>query len=556
MMESAQRENRRLPLWAAGLSLLIVCLLQFWRPCFFLTDDSFALAFPVLVESGHAMKNGLDPATSEFIFGGGYSLKIDSMFTPNRHPLAMLVSLLAGTGLENGMVDLLCLANLCLASAGMVVLLNQARRRKLCGVGNGTILFLALSYTWSGFSLLLGSSGFWYLFDVAALPWLFAGLLLPSMGGGILLMVAAIFHALVGGYPSCSFFSFVLAGSGAVALCGVQRRWQPLARMAAASLIGLLLALPWLLPALAALSESTRAGAIDPAIASEKSMPVAVLIGSFFLSSISMIFGSFELFGIKAHAYALASCAASWLVLAAIVPRRRNRIWDIYLGVAAVSLAILISRPEWLAAVFFHLPLVSSMRWPYKEVFLFLFVLHLWAAKGSLLDPKWTAMLAMVGTIFFLVPFITFGAPSLSAPSKSRELVLSGRAADFWAKVRPMMDPSTKIVPVMADDLLYDIPVYLKTPGPLLGSHNFPALFRIPSWSGYSATMPRKIFARKPGAANVFGVYSMSDKPQLMAIPGLTLIEMRSLNPLRMVAVESKTGRETKLPAEEYFPAP
>jgi hypothetical protein len=438
----------------------------------------------------------------------------------------------------------------------MAVLLNLARKQKLCGTGNGTILFLALSYTWSGYSLLLGSSGFWYLFDVAALPWLFAGLLLPSMSGGIGLMIAAIFHALVGGYPSCSFFSFVLAGCGAAALCGIQRSWRPLLRMAAASLIGLLLALPWLLPALTALSESTRAGAIDPAIASEKSMPVAVLVGSFFLSSISMIFGSFELFGIKAHAYALASCAGSWLVLAAIVPRRRNRIWDIYLGVAAVSLAVLISRPGWLAGLFFHLPLVSSMRWPYKEVFLFLFVLHLWAARGSLLDPKWTHMLAMVGTIFFLVPFMTFGVPSLSAPSESRELVLSGRAADFWREVRPMLDPDTKIVPVMADDLLYDIPVYLKTPGPLVGSHNFPALFRVPSWSGYSATMPRRIFTRKPGAANVFGVYSLSDKARLMAIPGLTLIEMRSLDPLVMVAVDTTSGKETELPAKKYFPTP
>lgn len=555
-MESAQRENRWLPLWAAGSSVLIAFLLQFWRPCFFLTDDSFGLAFPVLVESGHALKNGLDPAVSEFIFGGGYPLKVDPMFTPNRHPLSMLVSLLAGTGLENAMVDLLCLFNLCLASAGMAVLLNLARRQRLCGTGNGTILFLALSYTWSGFSLLLGSSGFWYLFDVAALPWLFAGLLLPSMSGGILLMTAAVFHALVGGYPSCSFFSFVLAGSGAAALCGVQRRWQPLVRMAAASLLGLLFSLPWLFPALAALSESTRAGAIDPAVASEKSMPVAVLVGSFFLSSISMIFGSFELFGIKAHAYALASCAGSWLVLAAIVPRRSNRIWDIYLGVAAVSLAVLIGRPGWLAELFFHLPLVSSMRWPYKEVFLFLFVLHLWAARGSLLDPKWTHMLAMVGMIFFLAPFMTFGAPSLSAPSESRALVLSGRAADFWEEVQPMLDPGTKIVPVMADGLLYDIPVYLKTPGPLLGSHNFPALFRIPSWSGYSATMPRRIFARKPGAANVFGVYSLSDKPRLMALSGLTLIEMRSLNPLVIVAVDTTTGKEIKLPAEKYFQAP
>src|SRR4051812_19451642 len=111
-MESVQCENRWLPLWAVALSLLIAGLIQFWRPCFFLTDDSFSLGFPVMVESGHALKNGLDSSVSEMIFSGGYQIRNDSMYTPNRHPLGVIVSLLAGTFFENGMIDLLCIFNL------------------------------------------------------------------------------------------------------------------------------------------------------------------------------------------------------------------------------------------------------------------------------------------------------------------------------------------------------------------------------------------------------------------------------------------------------------
>jgi len=556
MMESALLKNRWLPMGAVALSLIIVCVLQFWRPYFFLTDDSFSLAFPILVESGHALKDGGSITVSRFIFGGNYSLANDSMFTPNRHPLAMLVSLLAGTRFENGMVDVLCIFNLCLASAGMMYFLQLARKAGLSGAGNGTLFFLALSYTWSGYTLLLGSSGFWYLFNVAALPWIFAGLLIPSMSWGICVMVAATFHSLVGGYPSCSLYSFILAGGAALFLVKIKGAWQPLLRTAVAFALALLIALPWLLPAFEALSDSTRAGAIDPAIASERAMPFPVLMGSFFLSSIGMVFGSFDLFGVKAHAYGLASCAGAWLVLVAVIPRERNRIWDIFLIVASILLALLIGRPPWLAQILFHVPLVGGFRWPYKEVFLFLFILHLWAARGTLLESKWVPIMGIIGTIFFLCPLVTFGPPSLSAPSHSRDLVLSGKAADFWANAKDTINPSTLIVPVMADEFLYDIPVYLKTPGPLLGSHNFPALFKIPSWSGYSATLSQKLFFREPRAANVFGVYSLSDKARLMAIPSLTLIEMRSLQPLEIVAVESSTGKETKLPAAKYFSLP
>jgi hypothetical protein len=513
---------------AAVLGVLAVfALLQVWRPLFFLTDDTLTLFYPVLAECGRTLAGGGTFWISGCLFGGGYSLAADSMYVGLFHPLVLPLSLLAPLRTGLAVMDLLCLGNLILSATGMVLLLTVLRRRGLASFDGGWVVFAALSYTFSMYALLLGSSGAWYLSNMAALPWMILSLFLGGWRGALLL-AAAVFHAIVGGYPSCTIYSGLLLGILAVWKAARDRSPGPVLLAAGGGCLGAVLAAPLLWPALTALSDSTRGGALPVEIASEHAMPAAVLLVSAFGSVASAFAGRFELFGVSGHAYALASSPAAWLAVAACWGARRLNGWDRMLIGCGILAALLVSRPAWLGGIIAQVPVLGSLRWPHKEIFLFVFLLHLWLARGSRIDPKWLPRIAAAGTLFFVLPLLWLGPPSLALDgARNRDMVLSGRAAAYWDKVSGLLAPGERIACVMPDGLIGDPVAYSAAPSLLAGIGNFPALYGIPSWSGYSATMPRRIFLREPRAATVHGVFRESDLPGLLAQPGVVALRLR-----------------------------
>ncbi|MFQ3671059.1 MAG: hypothetical protein SNJ84_06340 [Verrucomicrobiia bacterium] len=531
--------------WTGLAALGIAVLLQLWRPCYFLTDDSLRLAWPVLVEQGHARKAGLDPNESQFLFGGGYRLDQDAMFTPNRHPLMAGLSWLAGTRAELLMVEVWCSLHAMVAAAGFAWMAGVFRARTwqggaaLAEAGPWLSGWLGLSYAFNGYTLYLGASGFWYWANVAALPWMVGALWDPNRWRGAVILAAGAWHMAIGGYPGCTVYAGLLVG----ALMGV--RWVT-GNGERVGLVGWWLgagvtaagaAWPWLGSVVLALPESVRGGAIPVEAASEKAMPVVVLVGSWFLSSLSAPLGTFETFGKVAYAYGLAASPMAWFVWCALRGRRGWNGWDgVWLGLAGL-VALLIARPAWLAGLLSDVPILGSLRWPYKEVFLFLFLVHGWMLRGSRMAQDRMVLVVAVGWIFFLFPLVAFGPPTLNEAAEDRAWLRSGRAEAWGERLREAVADTRGLVPALPDWALEDVETYLSVPALPLGSHNYPAYFRVRSASGYSATLPRELFYREPRPFNVYGVFRERDAERLREAGWATVTRVEGEGGARVVVI-------------------
>lgn len=488
------------------------------------------------MESGHARKVGLDPDESQFLFGGGYRLDRDAMFTPNRHPLMAGLSRLAGTEWELAMVDAWCVVQAVVAAVGfvwMALVLGQREWRdgqSLAPAGPWVVGMLALSYTFNGYTLYLGASGFWYWANVAALPWMVGGLWDRNIWRGGAILALGGWHMTVGGYPGCTVYAGLFLGVLAVVRWwnAPGERWTLAGGWAVAGGVAGVAAWPWLGPVVMALPESVRSGPIPVAAAVEKAIPVLVLVGSWFVSVLSVPLGSFETFGVRAYAYGLAACPMAWFFWCALKGERRWNGWDGWIGVLVVLTVLLISRPDWLSRLLLNIPVLGSLRWPYKEVFLFIFALHLWMLRGTRLEPGKAGFVLGVGLIFFLAPLGIFGPPTLNAVEADRGALFSGRAQEWGQRLARAVEGTRGVAAVLPPWALEDVEAYVALPALPLASHNYPAYFRIAAPSGYSATLPLKIFYREPRAANVFGVFREADGEVLRAMgwSTVTLVEV------------------------------
>jgi len=514
----------RLPGWgwllaavAAGWGLLQLC-----RPRFFLTDDTFSLFFPVWVSVGRALREGRPFWICEELFGGGYNLAADAQMIPLWHPVMLGLSLLGDTVLQSWLVEMVALMNLLLAAGGFWYLTGRLEEQGLVGVPVWVRAGLALSWTFSMYALLLGSSGIWYLAHVAALPWMVGAALDLRSGRSAWVMALAVAHSAVGGYPSCFAYSMI-----SLALPLAWRAWKHPAGWLGGPVRGVVFggigALPFLLPALLALDDSVRGGRIPVDIASECRFPLPVLLGSLFAGSLSAQLGEITLFGRQAHAYALGVSAAAGLALLGLLrPPGRWNSWDAVVASGWVLAALLVSRPDWLGQWIQHVPLLGSLRWPHKEMFLAVFWLHLLALRGSWATLRLQAAAAAFGLAVWLLPLALAGMPSLNEHRVSRELYFSGDAARHW---RALLDRESAVTaPAMHAAHLEDLARYPQVPWILLGSHNFPALYSGRSWTGYSATLPHRLFTRQPAMANVYGVLRAEDAALFQSLTGGTVL--------------------------------
>lgn len=528
----ARRDARWIALLAAFLTWMV---LQGVRTRFFLTDDSFTLFFPVWVDFGRKWFEGGNPWVCEWLFGGGYPLMQDSVFLPLLHPFFLVVSLLAVTPLQSWMMDVVCLLNLLLAVWGFEEMLDRLRDRGWARVGRGAGLFLGWSYAFSMYALLLGSSGFWYLANLSALPWLVAAILDRRSLRAVVILALAVLHGLVGGYPSCFLYSMVTVGLLASWLAWHERDGRTFLRNLAGFALGGALGLPFVWTPLWALGESVRSGGIPVDLAGEGRLPWEVALGSVFFSSGSMLLGTYELFGQAAHAYALVSFAGAGLFAVGwIRPRRDWCAWDGFLLAGILGTLLLVTRPDWLGRCIAHIPIFGSLRWPHKEVFLLVFFLHLFAARGSAVPVKGVRLLGFASVLVFVSPLVLVGPPSFNEHSLSRQMYLEGKASRMAEAIRVRMAPGQRVVLSLPDAYPDCAPVHARVPWIFLMSHNFPALWKIPCWSGYSATLPRRVFERNPGMASVYGNIRHSDEAQITPSSGIIALHWDPVAPFEL----------------------
>ena len=156
--------------------LLVFALLQFWRPCFFLSDDNLCDGFPFLTEMGRHLQAGEFPFVSNYLFGGHYDWTRD-VGCLSWHPFYLLPAMLADTWARYWIMDAIALPYLLLTTIGFTILAWQLRTEFKLTICDGWIIFYTLSFIYSTYILMVGSSWLCFLGNQSALPWLTIGIM-------------------------------------------------------------------------------------------------------------------------------------------------------------------------------------------------------------------------------------------------------------------------------------------------------------------------------------------------------------------------------------------
>jgi hypothetical protein len=524
-----------------GLTVFIFALLEFWRPCYFLTDDNFGGGFPLLTGMGQRMIHGQSPFIADDIFGGYYGLLRDpSSFI--WHPFYLLAALLANTPAHFAIMDVAALGFLLVAAAGFTCLAHFLRADLKLPLSDARLVFFTLSYTFSMIVLCTSSSWLNFLGNHSALPWLALGILQPQWRRGLGLVALFSVHGLLGGHLAATVSNSIFLTLFAIGVSACRRSWQPLGQWCAGYALAVLILLPLLIPVSEGFLTADRSAGLAGDVMSRFSFP-AVLVPFSYLLGVMGVFGFFGqlqpghfVFGTTQLFYASAffSCAGAWALFPALLKRGR---WQ---GIERVCLSLVlllvlfVVRPAWLNNILLHLPLLKSMRWPFREILQFQFFLHLFfilrPPGGTLLFQR--IMLAG-GLLIFAGPLFLLPAPTFLPLTLDRELLFSGRSAVYWQRIGQRLAPGTIVVPVADPELVRHHP--FEVPFSLFGAYNFPILFHVPSATGYSVTVPRgQLYLQTPPAMNI-GLFSPDQKAAILAEqPNVAFLTLESVAPLKL----------------------
>jgi hypothetical protein len=529
---------RRLLGHTLAATAVLFVLLEIWRPYFFLTDDNLSVGLPFLTEMGRHLKSGQSPFFSDYLFGGHYNLLRDANYF-SWSPLNFLVSLLADTPGRFAMGDILALLNILLSAAGFVLLAANVRTELRLDLTDGRLLFLTLSFVFSTFILTCGASWGNFLANQAVLPWLALGLWQTTCRSSIGLLTLFLLHESLSGQSAATISNGLILSLFALLMCGHRRNLRPLGCWIAANVATLIVISPILLPALGGFFHSRRGAGLSVELLHLYAMPAA-------LAPISFLFGNFfEMGAYFAHLTApsfflfprlptLLACAAAWCVFPLVCQRRRWTLLEAGCGAIILLLVLCVIRPVAITQVMAHLPILRSMRWPFREILQLLFFFHL-----LLVIRPWTGgtvfqnRIACVSLALFTLPLFFTKPLSLNPLTEDRAAILSGRGERFWTTVKAQLRPGDEIATVV-------------DPGPwnkslgimcysLAGTADFPAYFRMRCISGYSQTVPLDQLAMPVHPYYWFGAYDPTQMPLLYKYyPNVRIIWVTSIHPLRM----------------------
>jgi hypothetical protein len=520
------------------LTLIGFVILEIWRPYYFLTDDNLSVGLPFLTEMGRHLKSGQSPFYSDFLFGGHYNLLRDVNYF-SWSPLNFAVSLLADTPLRFAMLDLVCLFHIALGAAGFMLLATRVRKDLGLVVNDGRLLFLTMSFSFSTFILTTGSSWANFVANQSVLPWLALGLWETNWRRSLGLLVLFNIHQALAGQSAATISNGLVLTLFAALLAFNRRNWQPLACWAASNLLMVVAISPLLIPALEGFADSRRATGLSVAALGAFSMPAP-------LAPISLLFGNFfEMVAYFAHKDdatfflfprlpTLLACAAAWCVFPLVLGRRRWTPVEAGLAGVIALLVIMFIRPLGITTLMSHLPVLRSMRWPFREILQTLFFFHL-----LLVVRPWGGSLALqnriacVSLALFALPLFFTHALTLNPLRNDRLMVLGGGGERYWTAFKERLAPGTRIVTIINPDMWFRQTDYINYT--LTGVGDFPAYFRVPSVSGYSQTAPLDQLKIKVASYFWFGAYApwqLTDVKR--AYPNVAVITVLSFHPLKL----------------------
>lgn len=473
-----------------GMAFLLTLLLQLWRFPFFLTDDTLSGWMPLMVESFRKLYHGGNPLISDSLFCGSFNLMGDPTSTCLFSPWAWMFSWLALTPYYWLLADVVSTLDVVTNAAVFAWAGLRLRTLLQLEISNRMMVALALSYAFSPFVFVVAPSWICFVHPQAAYPALFVAMLHPSTRRGIGIAAAAFAYAILGGHLHPVVMLLLICGVATLAIAFARRSWRPIIVMAGGGVVALIAFVPALLPMLQGFAETKRSHGVSAEMAGALNVPTLNLVASWFLGSASAPFVTGVSLHFSSHPYTTAiAFSLINIPLALILVRKRK--WspaEIALSIGVVVVGLCIVRPDWLGEIFVRLPLLKSLRWPFREIAALSFLTHLLfllvLRTDHSADKGFRISWCLAGGCFAAV-FLN-RAPSFNDFDADRMLFRTGRVDQFWAELRSWHGSRPFVVAVGPPKLV--IPnIRQLIPWTLLGAYNHPALFQTTSAAGYCA---------------------------------------------------------------------
>lgn len=515
------------------LSILCILLLQLWRPFYHLTDDNLTAYLPVFVEFSHRLWSGQNPMINDSLFEGGYSYMRDPSVFGLLSPFMFLCTPLGLTSWAHWVPDIVASLNLLVIAGAFCWSAVQLRKHLNLEVSNGVIIALSVSYAFSGFNLVVNPSWIGFINPQATAPLLLAGLFEPNWRRAAMIIAGGMLFALFGGHVHPFIYMCLIAAVMAGVVAWHQRSWSPIQRLAAGAILTALVAAPILIPALFGFASSVRQGAMSQGMVMlSRLRPAELLISIFFGPVGAPIVPDMQ---VHSSEHTFSSSIAFSLVniplLFVLIGKRRWSRLEFGLIGMLLMIGLFITRPVVLQHVLDQLPLLRSLRWPFREVANLNFVLHTMALLNltAFSHPR-VRMGFVIGAAMFGVA--VFGAPPTFNPMHiDRELVIEGRPQAFWAQMKTHLGERPHII--VSGPLFFTYGKAMQfVPFSFLGAYNYASMLGIVNHSGYSTTQTGTLGMTEPAPYHLGGIYHPGDAEEICrAHPELTHVSLLQIKP-------------------------
>ncbi len=537
---------------ASALSLLVCTAFQAWRPFFFLTHDNVTQWLPPMVEIARHLQADRPAFVSESLFGGNYDWSTDATIFPLISPLLPLLSPLARTAYYFALVDIITTFEFVVIAIAFAASATWLRRRHDLPISDGIIVATTLSYAFAPLFLLYGTSWMGFINVQAAWPLVFVALQFRSALGAIGLIFGAFVFCVFGGNLHPFFFLICGSMGWAAYFYWRNRSIRPLLCLVTSLMLLSLLIYLVIGPGLETIGSSGRIRSFSATKSTLFNVPPLSLAASIFLGPFSeSLFSPWVMFGGPSWGWAIAYSAVNLPTTIALARGGWRDTKSRSLLVAVGLVMLFVWRPVWLADLITAIPVLRSTRWPFRELAILLFHVHLLFLFNYRPLPRFWNRLIWSVALFPMVFLFAKGPPSMGPAELSRRLILSGVADEYWKTIRPVLIPRKNLV--CADLQLVD-DAYERAPFPLLPSHNFASLFGVVSVSGYSTTTPLLLDRARLVPPAAHGIYSRAQaKVYLEHFPDTRLTVLHQVDPPIWSIYEDGLEKRLTLDPETLF---
>ncbi len=544
------------PVLAVGLLTIAgTLLLEIWRPYFYLTDDNFSGYVPGAVEFSRKLWTGQWPFINDHIFGGNYNLLADPAGLTVFSPWLLIFSWVALTPYYYALADIVSLCNSLAIACSFCWSALWLREKFDLAAPDWLIITLSLSYAFTPYNFIVGSSWIGFLNGQAAFPLILVGFFHASHVRGILLQAAGLFYSLFGGHAHTFVILCLFSGVVSIVVSVGLRTPGPALRLIAAAVLLGVVTLPLLLPSLTGFQASPRAAGISVLDASRTRILPVPLATSYVLGPISSIFAG----GLSGHGHdvvfnlSIAFAFANLGIVFGLFFVRKLSVLSVAMIVCFLAAALLVMRPAWLAGWMSQLPLLKSLQWPFRELWLMHFSAHIFLLLNYRAATSFVlTVVASVSTVVFSGVFFNL-APTFYLFDLDRQLVLSGEADRYWSSLVRAHGSEPRIIVGLDPRYLYLLRDEI--PFSLLGTYGFGSLYQFVSQSGYTFTVaPRN--QGKTGQPRPYafpGAYLPLDARAISeADPDLWRIDLVSLRPAEWTITTGVRQRRFRLTPETH----